>query len=323
MSLKSKNIDLPNIYGIQTAKLYEIKNFIFDFGGVLIQKTHTIKNLFDIIESDLNIKIPRSENSYYRKLFRQVGSGVLSSRKFIENILDKYHTPHINKNGALPPKQVNIDYYLELWFQLYSKFSRLLPEMEEIVNQLHDAGFKVSLMSNTFDIHARSNELKGFYNMFDDVFLSNKIGLRKPDLEKYKYVIQQLKTKPKKCIFIDDKLQNLIPARQLGIIAIKFKSIEVFKNQLIKLGIKDISTLSREEIKKTYEHYRAKKKEYKKTKNEYKEIRKKYLKSNIGLINLKEELQKKYNLYLIMRREYKKEKEKRNELICKLDITLI
>ena len=57
--------------------------------------------------------------------------------------------------------------------------------MEEIVTRLHKAGYVVSLVSNTYDIHAKSNELRGFYKLFDNVFLSNEIGLIKPDVKKY------------------------------------------------------------------------------------------------------------------------------------------
>ena len=45
-------------------------------------------------------------------------------------------------------------------------------------------------MSNTIDIQAKGNELNGFYDLFDRVFLSNEIGLRKPDLNGYQYVLK-------------------------------------------------------------------------------------------------------------------------------------
>ncbi|MFX0070086.1 MAG: HAD-IA family hydrolase, partial [Candidatus Hermodarchaeota archaeon] len=190
-----------NVLRKQKIKLYKIKHIIFDFGGVMIEKTFVLKNLFNLIEADLNISIPYSEDSYFRKLRRQVSSGIISSREFLEKIFDQYHYPFQKKDGALPAKKVNVDYYLELWFQIYTKVTKFSSEMEEIINKFHQAGYIVSLMSNTFDIHAKSNELKGFYNIFDYVFLSNEIGFRKPDLEKYKYVLKELGTRAKRCIF--------------------------------------------------------------------------------------------------------------------------
>ena len=311
---------IRKVFGSQKVRLYKIKHFIFDFGGVLIRPTHSIKNLFDIIEHDLGIIIPRSETSYYRKLFRQVGAGIINSREFIVKVLEKYYYPNQKKDGALPPKSINIDYYLELWFQLYSKFANISSEMEEIVQDLHKAGYSVSLMSNTFDIHAKSNELKGFYDLFDNVFLSNEIGLRKPELEKYKYVLRKLNTKPKYCIFIDDKMRNLIPARQLGINVIKFESIKIFKEQLRRLGLKDISTVSREDIKLQYKDYKMVKNEFKKAKKTYEKIRKDYLKTKKDTSQLKIDLQVSFDDYMIKKAEYKKAKLSKKELVSRIKV---
>ncbi|MFX1445357.1 MAG: HAD-IA family hydrolase [Promethearchaeota archaeon] len=314
-----ENDILANVFGSQKVKLYKLKNWIFDFGGVMIENTFVIKNLINIIESDLKVTIPRSDESHYRKLRRQVGSGIISSRVFLEKLFNTYYYPYQNQGGSLPSKRLNVDYYLELWFQLYSKFARLSTEMEKIVNYLHQAGYIVSLMSNTFDLHARSNELRGFYNMFDHVFLSNEIGLRKPDLAKYKYVIKKLKTKPKKCVFIDDKLQNLIPARQIGMNVIKFESIEKFIKQLEDLGIQDLSKLSRREIKKKYNEYKLAKKKFKKSKKEYEKAKKDYLKSSSKSSEKKKlELQQKYDEFIKQKAEYEKAKQKKKSFVSRV-----
>lgn len=322
MDSKEQEDDIiREVFGSQKVRLYKIKHFLFDFGGVLIKPTHSIKNLFDIIEHDLGIIIPRSETSYYRKLFRQVGAGIINSREFIVKVLQRYYYPNQKKDGSLPPKSINIDYYLELWFQLYSKFANISSEMEEIVQDLHQAGYKVSLMSNTFDIHAKSNELKGFYDLFDNVFLSNEIGLRKPELEKYKYVIRKLKTKPKYCIFIDDKMANLIPARQLGIHVIKFESIQKFKGQLRDLGLKDISAMSREDIKLQYKEYKLIKEEFRKAKKKYEKIKKEFLKTDKDTSQLKIELQLKFDDYMIKKAEYKKAKLSKKRLVSRIKVS--
>jgi len=266
------------IFGKQKVRLYKIKHIIFDFGGVMAEQSFVLKNLLDLIESDLKINIPRLENTLYRKFKRQLSSGIISSRDFLELILKKYYYPFQSKEGALPPKKVNISYYLELWFQLHTKFTKLSAQMESVIQRLHQGGYKVNLMSNVYDIYAKSNELRGFYNIFDSVFLSNEIGLIKPDIEKYKYVLKKLDAKPKHCIFIDDKIRNLVPARELGIIVIKFDSFQKFNQQLDKLGLKDISKGFRKEIKKKYKNYKLSKKEYKKAKKEYKKAKKEYLK---------------------------------------------
>ncbi len=311
------------IFGIkQKVRLYKIKNFIFDFGGVLIEKTFVLKNLLDMLEADLNITIPRFENPYIRKLKRKLSSGRISSRIFLERIFNRFYYPFQKKNGTLPSKKVNVDYYLELWFDLYSQVTHVSGEMAEIIERLHQAGYIVSLMSNTHEIHVRSNNLRGFYDSFDNTFLSNEIGLIKPDMEKYKYVINKLGTKPKNCIFIDDKIQNLVPARELGIIVIRFESFEDFKVKLNELGIGEISKDLRNKIRKKYKKYKKTKKRYNIAKKEYKEAKKEYLKKKRNSLKRKLEFQQKRAEYNKRKTEYKKEKKKKKQdLISKIKIT--
>jgi len=321
--MSQEELENSIIYGKkQKVRLYKIKHFIFDFGGVLIEKTFVLKNLLDLVEADLNVSIPRLENPYIRKLKRKLSSGRISSRLFLEKIFEKYYYPFQERGGALPSKKVNVEYYLELWFDLYSQVAQVSVEMAEIIERLHQAGYIVSLMSNTHDLHAKSNMLKGFYDIFDYVFLSNEIGFIKPDMEKYKYVIKKLETKPKKCIFIDDKIQNLVPARELGIIVIRFESFEDFKDKITELGIGEISKDLRNEIRQKYKKYKKTKKKYNKAKKEYKIAKKEYLKKKGKPLKRKLEFQRKRAKYNKRKIEYKKEKEKKKrELITKIKIT--
>ncbi|TET58469.1 MAG: HAD family hydrolase [Promethearchaeota archaeon] len=318
-----EQLEKSKIYGKkQKVRLYKIKHFIFDFGGVLIEKTFVLKNLLDIIETDLNISIPRDENSYSRKVKRGLSSGRITTQKFLQKLFEKYYYPFQKTDGALPPKKVNVEYYVELWFDLYSQVTNLSLDMAEIIERLHQADYTVSLMSNTHDIHAKSNFLKGFYDIFDNVFLSNEIGFIKPDMDKYKYVLKKLDTKPKKCVFIDDKIQNLVPARDLGFIVIRFESFEKFKNQLNELGVGNISKDLRNQIKKKYKRYKKSKKDYKKAKKEYKKARKEYLKKKGKSVKRRVEYQKKRSQYRKKKAEYKKQRvKKKDELITKIRVT--
>ena len=185
--------------------------------------------------------------------------------------------------------------------------------MERVIERFHLAGYKANLMSNVYDIYAKSNELRGFYDIFDNVFLSNEIGLIKPDLEKYKYVLKKLDAKPQHCIFIDDKIRNLVPARELGIITVKFESFEKFNQQLDKIGLKDISEGFRREIKKKYKRYKLSKKEYKKAKKEYKKAKKEYLKKKSKSKKRIHEFKQKQKDFEQKKIEFQEQKKKKKE----------
>ncbi len=308
----------------QKVKIWKLKHFIFDFGGVmLIEKTFALGNLLEIVKSDLKIDVDIRHQPYFKKNRRRLSSGRINAREFLKGVIENCCYPYMNKDErALPLKKPNVEYYLELWFNLYSQFANLSAEMEEIVHRLHDAGYKVSLMSNTYDIHARSNQLKGFYDIFDNIFLSNEIGFRKPEMEKYKHILKKLDTKPKQCVFIDDKLKNLVPARELGFIIIQFKSIDKLKQKLSEMGIGEISKNVRQEIKNKYKQYEMSKKQYKKAKKLYKKAKKEYLVKNKKSKQRRIEFQKRHAEYKSKKQEYKKKKEmKKHELTSKFEVS--
>ncbi|KAI5118895.1 hypothetical protein M0805_002811 [Coniferiporia weirii] len=64
------------------------------------------------------------------------------------------------------------------------------------------------------------------WDVFDGFFPSFSAGLRKPDLGFFHKVISQTGTNPRKAIFVDDKLDNVIAARSVGIHAIVFHNVD-------------------------------------------------------------------------------------------------
>lgn len=299
-------------FGCQKVKLYKIKHFIFDFSGVMLERTFVLDNLVEIIETDFNISIPKDEDPYFRKVKRRLSSGRIEAREFLELIFDQYHGKQPDK------KQPNMSYYLELWFQLYTEVTKLSERMAEIVKRLQISGYTVSLMSNVYDIYAKSNELRGFYDVFNHTFLSNEIGLLKPDVEKYLYVLEKLEAKPKECVFIDDKLRNLIPAKELGIIIIQFKNFEQFQEHLKDIGIGELREDLRSKIVLEFKQYKRSKKEHKRLKIDYKRAKQNFF-SNRGWTAKREEyFKKKRAEYLERRKEYKRMKKiKKEELETK------
>lgn len=276
------------IFGSQKVKLYKIKHWIFDFAGVLAEAPNIVSKLIKIMNADLGTTMSKTDPFIARNR-RMLSSGRITSREFLEILIREYYSD---------PKEVEIDHYLDVWFEMYSRLTQMSPKMEEIIQRLHKAGYIVSLLSNTYDIHAKSNELKGFFDLFDHVFLSNEMNMRKPEFEQYKYVLEKLEAKPEECVFIDDKLMNLVPARKLGIYVIQFKNFKLFKHYLNALGIKRIDKNLREEIREKYAQYEISKEKYKKTKKRYKKLKKQYKK-----LKKKKSKKKSYNF------KYKKVKK--------------
>jgi len=72
----------------------------------------------------------------------------------------------------------------------------------------------------------------GHYDLFDDLFLSTNLKLAKPDKRIFEYCISTLKVKPKECVFIDDKKENVKAAKALGINSIRFVNARQLKKEV-------------------------------------------------------------------------------------------
>ncbi|KAF9012363.1 HAD-like domain-containing protein [Cyathus striatus] len=73
------------------------------------------------------------------------------------------------------------------------------------------------------------------WNIFDRVFTSGGAGERKPNLGFYKHVIAETGVDPYSTIFVDDKLDNIISARSIGLHGIVFESTFTVKRALRNL----------------------------------------------------------------------------------------
>lgn len=60
------------------------------------------------------------------------------------------------------------------------------------------------------------------WSVFDQVFTSGNVGMRKPGLSFFRHVLEATHTAPQDAIFVDDKFENVFAARSLGLHGILF-----------------------------------------------------------------------------------------------------
>ena len=77
-------------------------------------------------------------------------------------------------------------------------------------------------------------KLKDYFEVF---FSSCYLGVRKPDIQIYRRVMEITQRKPSACVMIDDRELNLECARELGLQTIAVKNLEQLKQDLAKLGV--------------------------------------------------------------------------------------
>lgn len=89
--------------------------------------------------------------------------------------------------------------------------------------QMISSKYRLFLLSNTDHTHIEKFEhnegqtfARDFYSCFEKVYFSYEIGIRKPDENAFKYVINNHNLNPKKTLFVDDKKENTDMAEKLG-----------------------------------------------------------------------------------------------------------
>ena len=76
-------------------------------------------------------------------------------------------------------------------------------------------------MSNTNEIHIQEIENRvgaefflDFCSLFEKVYLSHELGMRKPHLEVFRHIIEEQGLKANETLFIDDSIQHIEGARK-------------------------------------------------------------------------------------------------------------
>ncbi|PKP34718.1 MAG: HAD family phosphatase [Bacteroidetes bacterium HGW-Bacteroidetes-17] len=185
-----------------------IKNIIFDFGGVIYDiDFNRARNAFAEIGVANFDELYSQANQNH--LFEKLEKDLISPDEFrseIRNITSK----------AL--SDIEID---AAWNALLVGFCN---ERLELLQSIRN-NYKIFLFSNTNRIHyahflkqfQNLTNFKSFDGLFVKSFFSFDIKRRKPDVDAYFYIIENMKLIPEETLFIDDSLQNIRPAGEIGI----------------------------------------------------------------------------------------------------------
>lgn len=111
---------------------------------------------------------------------------------------------------------LSFEQFLEGWNAL---FIGIRPGVLDTVRHIKAQGHRVVMLSNTN--HAHTLYWKALYpdviTPFDHIYLSQEIGLRKPEAEVYEYVLKQEGFNAEETYFFDDNEANIAAASAIGI----------------------------------------------------------------------------------------------------------
>ncbi|WP_028647926.1 HAD family phosphatase [Nocardiopsis sp. CNT312] len=91
-------------------------------------------------------------------------------------------------------------------------------QMLKVARQARQAGIKTAVLSNSLG-REPYDPYAGFdlHGTFDEVVFSTDHGIRKPDPEIFRLVLDKLGVAAQRCVFVDDSEDNLAAAHWLGL----------------------------------------------------------------------------------------------------------
>lgn len=189
----------------------QIKNVIFDLGGVLLNIDYhlTIQAFVDIGMSNFQELFTQAQQS---ELFDKIEVGEISSDEFLAEI------------KALMPSHVSEVAIRTAWNAMLLDFPSERLDFLLAVKEKYNT----ALLSNTNSIHLENfyKELKKVHNLkslddyFHKVYFSCDLGMRKPNPETFLRVCELEGFNPSETLFIDDTIQHVEGAKQAGLQAL-------------------------------------------------------------------------------------------------------
>lgn len=196
----------------------EIKNILFDLGGVLyhIDYMTTIKAFERLGIKKFHLHFSQQQQN---NLFDRFETGKISDENFIEEI--KVLLPHCTKEEII-----------NAWNAI------LIGMPQENIQLLDDLSkkYRLFLLSNTNSIHInqinkllhKDYNLKSLEPLFDKLYLSYQIGMRKPNIETFEWVLKDAGIFAQETLFIEDSIQHIESANKVGLRTLFWKSNEPF-----------------------------------------------------------------------------------------------
>ena len=103
-----------------------------------------------------------------------------------------------------------------------------------IIDELK-SNYKIGFLSNASDDWMNDLFTEEQRALFDDVVLSFRVGIAKPDKAIFELAAERLGVNTSECVFIDDLERYCEGAREAGMRALQYSSFDVFKDGMRRL----------------------------------------------------------------------------------------
>jgi putative hydrolase of the HAD superfamily len=117
------------------------------------------------------------------------------------------------------------------------RWASIDEEVLAVVQAVRDRGYRVALFSNATTRLERDLERLGVSERFDVVVNSARLGLAKPDPEAFAAAAERVGVDPRRCVFVDDRSDNVDGARTAGMRAEVYAGVDALRELLAEVGL--------------------------------------------------------------------------------------
>jgi putative hydrolase of the HAD superfamily len=198
-----------------------IQAVIFDFGNVLCR--FDLQHFLRRISRFSSRSLPELQKLLptFKDLGDDYETGLISSDQFFNQIRIR--------TGLAMPKQEFIKAYCEIFTPI--------PTSLDLVRKLKH-NYKLGLVSNTNEWHYEYGiKPVEVFPLFDAVTLSFQVKAMKPARAVYDDILTKLMVYPPECVYIDDIVENVEAAVDLGMHGIHYTSHEALMESFKGLGV--------------------------------------------------------------------------------------
>jgi putative hydrolase of the HAD superfamily len=199
-----------------------ISCILFDLGGVIVNWHDSW--LIDEVSRQFQLSKQKLADEF-RKNLTDLACGRIDEQEFWFRIGQELNSPQISKFPE------------SLLGKIFRKHVTLNKSILSLSRRLVENNVPVGILSNTESVTFSVVEDMFSLEHFRFKFLSYEIGHVKPDLEIYRYVINNIPFPKENLFFIDDVKTNVESARNAGIDAVQFTSFEDLLNEFDKRNI--------------------------------------------------------------------------------------
>ncbi|MCC2624387.1 MAG: gph 2 [Burkholderiales bacterium] len=200
-----------------------MKNIIFDFGGVLLEWNPDNVYL-EYFKNDKHVMNAFYDKTQIKVLNKEFDRGVPFDT-ILSNLAEKF--PRYKEP-------------ILLWKQSWHKMlGNKIEGSIQILQKLHDNGYNLYGLTNwsaeTFPYAYYTHD---FFRLFKDIVVSGRENMIKPEPGIFELCLSRNNLIPEQSVFIDDSLENVLAATEIGMEAIYFRDPNQLQESLVYLGIK-------------------------------------------------------------------------------------